>query len=63
MIFIVLAALVILISIVMFIQKVVLKGRMARGLGRKVNDRELTSLTAWMATSDKFEKKSNVEGK
>jgi hypothetical protein len=51
MIFVILAALVLLISIVIFIQKVVLKGRLERGLGRKVEDHELTSINAWMDTS------------
>ncbi len=51
MIFIILAALVLLIGIVMFVQKFVLKGKMERGLGRKVEDHELTSINAWMDTS------------
>lgn len=51
MIFIILAAMVVIISIYLFVQKVILKGRMERGLGRKVDDRELTSLSAWMNAS------------
>ena len=51
MIFIALAILVLLITIFMFVQKVVLKGRMERGLGRKVKASELTSLNAWMDAS------------
>jgi len=35
-------------SVVLLIQKIVLKHRMRRGLGRKVEDRELTSLNSWM---------------
>jgi hypothetical protein len=40
--------LVIITSIVMFIQKVVMKGNLERGLSRRVQDNELTSITAWM---------------
>lgn len=36
------------IALFMFIHKIVMKRRMQRTLGRKVSDRELTSLTAWM---------------
>lgn len=35
----------------MFLRKLVLKGRLERGLGRKVEDNELTSITAWMETT------------
>ena len=51
MIILVVIALVILISIVMFIQKVVLKGRLESRLGRRVKDNELTSIAAWMDAS------------
>jgi hypothetical protein len=37
-----------IVSLLLFIHKVVYKRRMERSLGRKVNDRELTSLTSWM---------------
>lgn len=46
----------ILIAALMFIHKLVFKGRMERQLGRKVQDRELTSISAWMETSAKSEK-------
>jgi hypothetical protein len=32
----------------MFIHKLVMKSRMQKQLGRKVQDRELTSISAWM---------------
>ena len=37
-----------LIVIGLFIQRVVMKSRLERGLGRQVKDHELTSLSAWM---------------
>ena len=37
-----------LVALYMFIHKVVMKGRMQKQLGRKVADRELTSISAWM---------------
>jgi hypothetical protein len=37
-----------IVSLFLFIHKLVYKRRMERTLGRKVNDRELTSLTSWM---------------
>jgi hypothetical protein len=37
-----------LVSLFLFIHKLVYKRRMERSLGRKVSDRELTSLTSWM---------------
>ena len=37
-----------IIAVLMFIHKLVMKHRMEKTLGRKVMDRELTSLTAWM---------------
>jgi hypothetical protein len=40
-----------IIAIYMFIHKLVMKSRMEKSLGRKVQDRELTSLTAWMEDS------------
>ncbi|HKO98399.1 MAG TPA: hypothetical protein VJU86_15485 [Pyrinomonadaceae bacterium] len=36
------------VAAVMFIHKLVMKSRMQKALGRKVSDRELTSLTSWM---------------
>jgi hypothetical protein len=36
------------ISLFLFIHKLVYTRRMERSLGRKVSDRELTSLTSWM---------------
>ena len=38
----------IILGIVLFIRKLALKGNLERGLGRKVKDSDLTSLTAWM---------------
>jgi hypothetical protein len=38
----------IIIGIFMFVHKLIYKGRMEKQLGRKVQDRELTSLSAWM---------------
>jgi hypothetical protein len=40
------------ISGLLFIHKVVYKRRLERGLGRKVDDHELISLTSWMAVED-----------
>jgi hypothetical protein len=37
-----------LVSLFLFIHKLVYKRRMERSLGRKVSDRELTSLASWM---------------
>jgi hypothetical protein len=37
-----------LVSLFLFAHKLVYKRRMERSLGRKVSDRELTSLTSWM---------------
>ena len=36
------------VSLFLFVHKLVYKRRMERSLGRKVDDRELTSFTAWM---------------
>ena len=38
----------IVVAIFMFVHKLVYKNRMEQQLGRKVDDRELTSLSAWM---------------
>ena len=38
----------VIVSLGLFVHKVIYKRRMERTLGRKVNDRELTSLTSWM---------------
>ena len=45
----------------MFIHKVVMKGRMERTLGRKVQDRELTSISAWMETPSRGAKDSTTD--
>jgi hypothetical protein len=37
-----------IVSLFLFIHKLVHKRRMEKSLGRKVTDRELTSLTSWM---------------
>ena len=42
----------ILVSIYMFIHKIVYKRVMQKRLGRKVEDRELTSISSWMQASD-----------
>ena len=36
------------IALVMFVHKVIYKNAMEKKLGRKVEDRELTSISAWM---------------
>lgn len=36
------------VGVVMFIHKLVYKSTMQKKLGRKVEDRELTSISAWM---------------
>jgi hypothetical protein len=38
----------IVVGIFMFVHKLVYKRRMEKTLGRKVEDREMTSLSAWM---------------
>ena len=38
----------IVVGIFMFVHKLVYKKRMEKTLGRKVEDREMTSLSAWM---------------
>ena len=40
------------IALYMFIHKVVMKNIMQKRLGRKVEDRELTSISAWMEAPD-----------
>lgn len=46
-----------IVTLFLFVHKLVYKRRMERSLGRKVNDRELTSLTSWMdATPEAPEK-------
>ena len=47
------------VSLFLFIHKLVYKRRMEKSLGRKVNDRELTSLTAWMDA--KTDEKTDLE--
>ena len=37
----------------MFVHKLIYKKRMEKSLGRKVQNRELTSLSAWMEDEDK----------
>lgn len=37
-----------IIALFLFVQKVVYKSRLQKSLGRRVEDRELTSLTSWM---------------
>ena len=36
------------IAVVMFVHKLIFKSAMQKKLGRKVEDRELTSISAWM---------------
>ena len=36
------------IALTMFVHKLIFKSAMQKKLGRKVEDRELTSITAWM---------------
>jgi hypothetical protein len=60
MIFIIIALVLFIIGIGMFLQKVRLKSKMEGGLGRKVKDSELTSLSAWMDASSS--KSGNARG-
>jgi hypothetical protein len=48
------------VSLLLFVHKLVYKRRMERSLGRKVSDRELTSLTSWMDAAP--EKKAEGRG-
>ena len=41
----------IVIAVVMFFHKLAMKNSMEKKLGRKVQDRELTSITSWMEDS------------
>ena len=41
----------IIIALVMFFHKLAMKSSMEKKLGRKVQDRELTSITSWMEDS------------
>jgi ABC-type nickel/cobalt efflux system permease component RcnA len=45
-------AIIIIVAIYMFFHKIVYKRMMQKKLGRKVDDRELTSLTSWMNAPD-----------
>jgi hypothetical protein len=38
----------VVIAVVMFVHKLIWKSAMQKKLGRKVEDRELTSISAWM---------------
>ena len=42
-----------IVGLFMFIHKVIYKRRMENSLGRRVEDRELTSLSAWMDQNKK----------
>jgi hypothetical protein len=55
MVILIVIAVVLLSSLVLFIQKVTLKRRLGEGLGRQVKDHEITSITAWMDASPKSE--------
>lgn len=48
MFYLLMAAPLVLVAIGLFVQKVAMKGRLERGLGRKVADEELISFNAWM---------------
>ena len=48
MFYLLMAAPLALVALGLFIQKVAMKGRLERGLGRKVADEELVSFNAWM---------------
>jgi hypothetical protein len=45
------------VSLFLFVHKLVYKRRMERSLGRKVSDRELTSLTSWMDATPEAQEK------
>jgi len=44
------------VSFVLWVLKIGLKRRLSKGLGRKVSDRELTSITTWMEATPDEEK-------
>jgi hypothetical protein len=45
-----------IISLVLWVLKIGLKRRLSKGLGRKVSDRELTSITTWMEATPEDKK-------
>lgn len=56
MVLIVLITVIALTSIVIFLYKIRMKSKLSKGLGRPVEDHELTSISSWMeATPDKQE--------
>jgi hypothetical protein len=48
------------VSLFLFVHKLVYKRRMERSLGRKVSDRELTSLTSWMDAAPEAQEKGQA---
>jgi hypothetical protein len=44
----IIAAVLLISGFLLWVRKMILKRRMERGLGRKVKDSELTSITGWM---------------
>lgn len=52
-----------IVGVFMFIHKVIMKNRMEKQLGRKVSDRELTSLTSWMEEPGDAKQKQGDSGR
>jgi hypothetical protein len=61
MVFIYLAVVLVVGAIGMFVRKLYLKRQLERGLGREVDDSELTSIAAWMGAGPP-PRKSSVYG-
>jgi flagellar biogenesis protein FliO len=45
-------ALLLILGLIYWLRKLILKKRLERGLGRDVEDRELTSITSWMKAAE-----------
>jgi hypothetical protein len=56
-------AFIIFAGFVLWVRKLVLKRRLGRGLGRKVQDSELLSITEWMEATPAANNRANGEKK
>lgn len=63
MFYLLMAAPLVLVALGLFIQKVAMKGRLERSLGRKVADEELVSFNAWMKVTPNDTAKKPTTGR